>query len=130
MQQIVGIDHIGLRVADLEQAKQFYEKLGFELTDGPLGPEPVAIMEHPSGVILNLILNANSENRLNVLMDYSEKHPGYTHVALRVSDANDMRQSLETQGISLSEGPVELPGGRSLFVRDQDRNVVEFHEPY
>lgn len=52
-----------------------------------------------------------------------------THVALRVRDVDGMRQRLESSGASISEGPVELPGGKSLFVRDQDANVVELHEP-
>ncbi len=49
MKQITGINHIGLRVRSLETARTFYEKLGFEFIVGPIGPEPVAVMEHPSG---------------------------------------------------------------------------------
>ena len=30
MKEIVRINHIGLRVTDLEIAREFYEKLGFE----------------------------------------------------------------------------------------------------
>jgi lactoylglutathione lyase len=29
----------------------------------------------------------------------------------------------------ITEGPVHFPGGTSIFVRDPDRNVVEFHQP-
>ena len=61
---------------DLERALRFYELLGFKKTAGPLGPEPVAILNHPSGVELNLILNAPSASAPNVLMDVAEKHPG------------------------------------------------------
>jgi len=50
MKQIVGINHVGIRVTDLTQSRDFYAQLGFEFLAGPIGPEPVAIMEHPSGV--------------------------------------------------------------------------------
>ena len=50
MKQIVGINHVGIRVAGLAQSRDFYTQLGFEFLAGPIGPEPVAIMEHPSGV--------------------------------------------------------------------------------
>ena len=53
MKQITRINHVGLRVRDLALARAFYEKLGFEFLGGPIGPEPVAIVEHPSGVNIN-----------------------------------------------------------------------------
>src|SRR5262252_4855016 len=83
---ISGIAHIGIRVHDLERAVRFYALLGFTKTAGPLGPEPVAILDHPSGVELNLILNAPTAKEPNVLMDVPEKHPGITHIALLCPD--------------------------------------------
>ena len=75
MKEITAINHIGIRVTSLEQARKFYEQLGFEFLVGPIGPEPVAIMEHPSGVNINFILNADSGVTNNILMDISERHP-------------------------------------------------------
>ncbi len=129
MKEITGISHIGIRVSDLASARTFYEKLGFEFIVGPIGPEPVAIMEHPSGVNINFILNANTPNPTNILMDVPEKYPGYTHVALEIQDVAAVLENLERTGIEISEGPVSFPGGTSIFVRDQDNNVVEFHRP-
>ena len=87
MKEIVRINHLGLRVRDLDTARGFYEKLGFEFLAGPLGPEPVAVMEHPSGININFILNASPDaSPVNLLMDVAAKHTGYTHVALEVSD--------------------------------------------
>ncbi len=128
MREIIGINHIGLRVRDLDRAREFYEKLGFKFLVGPIGPEPVAIMEHPSGVNINFILNANAASGSNILMDVPEKYPGYTHIALNVSDVHAMIEKLQSAGIELSEGPVSFPGGTSIFIRDQDNNVVEFHQ--
>ena len=87
MQEITRINHIGLRVKDLNTSRAFYEKLGFVFIVGPVGPEPVAIMEHPSGININFILNADSESKENILMDTPKKYTGFTHIALEVSNA-------------------------------------------
>ena len=129
MKEITGINHIGLRVTDLEKAKNFYQQLGFKFIIGPVGPEPVAIMEHPSGVNINFILNANPKLNKNVLMDIPEKHTGYTHIALDVNDIDAIQTSLNNMNIKITEGPITLPnGGIMLFIRDQDDNVIEFHQ--
>ena len=129
MKQITRINHVGLRVRDLAVARAFYEKLGFEFLGGPMGPEPVAIVEHPSGVNINFILNASAEaSPTNVLMDEAVKHAGYTHIALEISDEEAVKRQLETHGITITE-LVEFEGAMFFFVRDPDGNVIEFHKP-
>jgi len=44
MKEIIGINHVGIRVTSLESARAFYEQLGFIFIEGPIGPEPVATM--------------------------------------------------------------------------------------
>jgi len=130
MKEITGINHVGLRVKSLEVARAFYEKLGFEFIIGPVGPEPVAIMEHPSGVNINFILNGSASDTLNVLMDVPEKHTGYTHMALEVTDLESTQKYLESIDYAITEGPIVLPdGGSMMFIRDPDDNVLEFHMP-
>ncbi len=108
---------------------RFYALLGFTKTAGPIGPEPVAILDHPSGVELNLVLNAPSANEPNVLMDVPDKHPGITHFALLCPDIMTAKERLEAAGIPLSGGPVRFgPGAKGIFVRDPDRNVIELHQ--
>ena len=86
-------------------------------------------MEHPSGVTINFILDADSGITNNILMDVPEKHPGYTHIALDVNDIESIEKAIKKLGITITEGPVTLPdGGVMLFIRDQDRNVIEFHQ--
>ena len=102
---ILGLAHIGIRVHDLERSMRFYELLGFTKSAGPIGPEPVAILDHPSGVEVNLVLNAPNASEPNVLMDVAEKHPGITHFALLCPDITAAMQRLEAAGIPLSGGP-------------------------
>ncbi len=87
MKEITRINHVGLRVNNLDVTRSFYEKLGFLFLVGPVGPEPVAIMEHPSGVNINFILNAEISRNENILMDIPKKHTGYTHLTLEAIDA-------------------------------------------
>ena len=130
MKQITGINHVGLRVRDLAVARSFYEKLGFDFIEGPVGPEPVAVMLHPSGVNINFILNASADaSDVNILMDVPQKHTGYTHVALEITDVGAVKAQLETIGFAITE-TVELPNGSVFFfIRDPDGNVIEFHAP-
>jgi lactoylglutathione lyase len=130
VKQITGINHVGLRVRDLETSRAFYEKLGFEFIVGPIGPEPVAVMLHPSGVNINFILNASeAASKENLLMDAPEKHTGFTHIALEITDRSEVVEHLEKVGIPITE-TVELPDGTVFFfVRDPDGNVIELHQP-
>lgn len=128
MKELTRVNHIGLRVSDLDTARTFYSKLGFEFIAGPVGPEPVAIMEHPSGININFILNANQGPTNNILMEGPKKHTGYTHVALEVTSADAVIKQLEQLDIPLSGGPMKVSTGTSFFVRDPDDNVIEFIE--
>jgi len=129
MKQITRINHLGIRVNDLAISRAFYQQLGFVFIVGPVGPEPVAIMEHPCGVNINFILNAAEPTEENVLMDVPTKYAGYTHAALEVNDMNAVVAQLKVLNIKISEGPVTFPTGTSTFIRDPDMNVVEFHQP-
>ena len=129
-QLITGIAHVGIRVHTLDRARAFYELLGFNFVIGPIGPEPVAIMTHPSGVEINFILNAAGTSTQNVLMDLKEKHPGYTHIALSVKNVLEVQSVLISAGVTITEGPITFPNGSTaIFVRDPDRNVIEFNQP-
>ena len=126
---LTGIAHVGIRVHELERSVRFYELLGFKKTLGPIGPEPVAILEHPAGIELNLVLNATAAQEPNLLLDTDDNPAGITHIALLCPDSAEAQRRLEAAGIPLSGGPVQLgPRARGIFVRDPDRNVIELHQ--
>ncbi len=82
---IERVDHIGIRVRDLDRALGFYRVLGFALARRSENDD-VAIVRNAQGVELNLVFNANAgDPGANILMDVTEKFPGYTHIALRVA---------------------------------------------
>ena len=122
---VPAVDHIGVRVRDLERAMKFYAMLGFEL-EHKAANDAVAVVRNAHGVELNLIYNANAGEK-NILMDVREKYAGYTHVALRVSSIKATIEALREHGVRITQGPVSFgrDGHVSVFVRDPDLNVVE-----
>jgi lactoylglutathione lyase len=124
---IERVDHIGIRVRDLDRALAFYRVLGFDLMRRAEGDD-VAIIRNGQGVELNLVFNANAgDPAANILMDLPEKFPGYTHIALRVGSIPATLAALKGNGIEITQGPVSFgeDGHVSVFVRDPDRNVIE-----
>ncbi len=124
---IERVDHIGIRVAELERALSFYQVLGFELFHEDTN-DAVVIIRNSHDVEINLIYNANDDNGGdNILMDVESKYPGYTHVALRVGSIKATMEALAENDIPITQGPVSFgpDGNVSLFVRDPDHNVIE-----
>jgi lactoylglutathione lyase len=124
-----GIDHIGIRVTDRDEAMAFYRRLGFVQTHD--FPEHQANeMETPAGVRINLIFNgARRPGRKNVLLDEPIKLPGITHPAFLVNDIEALAQWLHAQNITITEGPERIgPRRVALFIRDPDGNVLEFDQ--
>ncbi len=122
---IEKVDHVGIRVSDKAVAVEFYEGLGFE-TLADIGFEhghPI-ILQHPSGVVLNLLGPSNTSKNQNILMDVDEKYPGITHVSFKVASMDEAKRFLRERGISLS-GEFTYKGMHAVFIRDPDRNVIE-----
>jgi lactoylglutathione lyase len=127
MIDIQTVDHIGIRVADLDRAMHFYGLFGF-VAEHRAANDAVVVIKNRHGVEINLIYNADNDNGgNNILMDVPEKYPGYTHVAFRVGSIADAIVMLRENGITITQGPVSFgrDGHVSLFLRDPDRNVIE-----
>ena len=125
------LDHIGIRVTDLATAEAFYAKLGFQRDPGEFAPEAKACgLVHPTGMRIHLIYNGALAEEGNVLLDAPIKRPGYTHAAFIVESMDDLVAWLDREEIKITEGPVMMGHGRRsvCFIRDPDRNVLEFNE--
>lgn len=129
--QSLTLDHIGIRVSDLARAEAFYGKLGFVRDPDEYAPAVRACgLVHPSGLRIHLIYNGVPAEDGNVLLDTAVKRPGYTHAAFIIESMADLVVWLEKEKIAITEGPVDMGHGRRTvcFIRDPDRNVLEFNE--
>lgn len=127
----LALDHIGIRVTDLAAAEAFYAKLGFVRDPEEFAPAAKASgLVHPAGLRIHLIYNGKAAEEGNVLLDAPVKRPGYTHAAFIIDSMDELVAWLALEGIPISEGPLVMGHGRRnvCFIRDPDRNVLEFNE--
>jgi lactoylglutathione lyase len=127
MIDIQTVDHIGIRVADLDRALAFYSLFGF-VAEHRAQNDAVVVIKNPHKVEINLIYNANNNSGgRNILMDVPDKYPGYTHVAFRVGSIADTITMLRENNVRITQGPVSFgrDGHVSVFLRDPDLNVIE-----
>lgn len=125
MLNIQDVNHIGIRISNKKTSVPFYELFGFEFR-GDAGFEdghPI-IMQHPSGVVLNLLGPATVPDGQNILMDVEQKYCGITHFALTVESLDDAKRFMESNDIAIT-GSFSFGGMSAIFVRDPDRNVIE-----
>lgn len=122
------IDHIGIRVREKARSTDFYEALGFELiVDTGFEKGHPIMMQHPSGIVLNLLGPSTEAKDENVLMDVDRKYAGYTHMALKIDSMVELEAFLTERGIEIT-GRFTFKDMNAIFIRDPDRNVIEFDE--
>jgi glyoxylase I family protein len=118
MIKLKAVRHTGIRISDVEKAKEFYGQIvGMTELPRPELPVPGAWYEC-NGVQLHLI--GQSEAMRDV--------PGVgPHVALQVEDLEAAKRELNARGIPFKEltPPPSMHANPVLFIRDPDGNVVE-----
>lgn len=100
--KIVGIDHVGILVTDLEAALRFYA--------GTLGLEPPAIETLKDPPIRRACLRAGDaeieliearDPERTMMRFLPHRHAGPYHVGLRVADVDDSAAELREHGVPL-----------------------------
>jgi metallothiol transferase len=117
--KIMGINHITFAVSDLESAIEFYKIL----LEGKL----VAKSQHLAYFDVNgLWFALNLETKLTS----KERQRTYTHIAFSMSKTDQimLMNKLDAHEISYDYGrPRNEREGSSLYVRDEDGHLIEFH---
>jgi len=118
-----ALDHVGLKVTDMDKTLHFYQQLGLTLlrTSGPnadglrsaviqVGSQELNVFSHPEFV------SSGKENPV-----------GMDHFCLIVDapSVEDVIADLRQAGIDIVRGPVERRDGTALFVHDPDGVRVE-----
>jgi methylmalonyl-CoA/ethylmalonyl-CoA epimerase len=109
------IDHLGIAVSDLRQARSFYELLGMSA-----GPEEVVEQEQVRTVMIPI-----GESRIELLEPTSpdsligrfiDRHgEGMHHVALHVDDIADVFAEMKCAGMKLVSDELKIGAGGHLY---------------
>ena len=110
------IDHLGIAVKSLAQAKKFYESLGLSpMADETVDAEKVRLSMVPVG-----------ESRIELLEPLSDDSPiakflakrgeGLHHVALHVDDLSGTVERLKANGTRLISDDIKIGAGGHLYV--------------
>jgi len=123
MLRMKALDHVGLKVTDMDRTLDFYQRLGLKLVraSGPnadglrtavigIGSQELNVFSHPDFV------PSGRENPV-----------GMDHFCLAVDAASvdDVIADLAQAGIDIVRGPVKRRDGAALFVSDPDGVRVE-----
>jgi methylmalonyl-CoA epimerase len=99
------IDHLGIAVSSIAQARRLYEALGLSVLEDQQGDEGVRSVMIPLG-----------ESRLR-LLESLDKKEGLNHIALHVDDISAAFEELKQAGIRLISDEIEIgAGGRLHFL--------------
>ncbi|HLH09396.1 MAG TPA: methylmalonyl-CoA epimerase [Terriglobales bacterium] len=111
-----SIDHLGIAVKSLAQARKFYEGLGLEVH----GEETVA------GEKVNVAMLRAGDSRIELLEPSSEDSPiakflakrgeGLHHVALHVDDLSATVEQLKKQHVRLISDEIKIGAGGHMYV--------------
>jgi methylmalonyl-CoA epimerase len=110
------IDHLGIAVKSLAQARKFYEQLGLEVAEEETVPhEKVKVAMVPLGESRIELLEATSPD--SVIAKFIEKRgEGLHHVALHVPDINRAVEQLKAGGTRFVSDEVKIGAGGHLYI--------------
>jgi glyoxylase I family protein len=145
--QILGADHTGITVSNLERALAFWrDVLGFELSHtahqtgemakeitGVAGAEiKLAVLKTPRGHKIELLEYLGPPDRKHSDVDPCDV--GHVHVALIVDNLDAIQQKIVVSGWQAAGKPQTLQSGpnagkRVVYVRDPDGTTIELMQP-
>ena len=111
-----SIDHLGIAVKSLAQARKFYEQLGLEVSEEEtVAHEKVKVAMLPLGESRIELLEATSSD--SVIAKFIEKRgEGLHHVALHVPDINRAVEQLKATGTRFVADEIKIGAGGHLYV--------------
>ncbi len=110
------IDHLGIAVKSLAQAKKFYETLGLEITDEEVvESEKVKVAMIPLGDSRIELLEPTGPDS-TVAKFLQKRGEGLHHVALHVPDLSHAVEELKASGARLISDEIKVGAGGHLYV--------------
>jgi len=111
-----SIDHLGIAVKSLTEAKAIYEKLGLSISPEETVPqEQVRLVMVPIGESRLELLEATSENS-TIAKFIAKRGEGLHHVCLRVPDLPAAVERLKKDGVRLVSDEIKTGAGGHQYV--------------
>lgn len=110
------IDHLGIAVKSLSEAKKFYEKLGLKpMPDETVESEKVRLSMVPVGESRIELLEPTSDDS-TIARFIAKRGEGLHHVALHVDDLSGTVEQLKASGTRLISDEIKVGAGGHLYV--------------
>jgi methylmalonyl-CoA epimerase len=112
----VSIDHLGIAVRSLAEARAFYEKLGLRVVgEETVEHEKVRVAMLPVGESRIELLEATAEDS-PIARFLTKRGEGLHHVSLRVPDLAAAVEKLKAEGVRLISDEIKVGAGGHLYV--------------
>jgi methylmalonyl-CoA/ethylmalonyl-CoA epimerase len=110
------IDHLGIAVKSLAQAKKFYQTLGLSpMADETVEAEKVRLSMVPVGESRIELLEPTSDDS-PIAKFLAKRGEGLHHVALNVEDLSGTVERLKANGTRLISDEIKIGAGGHLYV--------------
>ena len=110
------IDHLGIAVKSLAEAKKLYRAMGFDIGhEEVVEHEKVRTAMIPTGESRIELLEATSEDSV-IAKFIGKRGEGLHHVALRVDDIYGTFRKLQEKGVRLISDEVKVGAGGHLYI--------------
>lgn len=137
MNYIIGIDHTGIAVPDLEEALPLYQGLGYEIASGPVIDEDRGIRVcfiRQNQFTIELVSPAYADKK-SVIDSFLMSKRGYEiyHICYLVSDLEKQIEIMLKNGyLELHKPAVSRPmGGRkAAYLYHRQTGLAELAEPH
>jgi LAO/AO transport system kinase len=111
-----SLDHLGIAVRSLADAKTIYEKLGLALSQEEVVPgENVRVVMIPVGETRLELLEATSEDSV-IAKFISKRGEGLHHISIRVPHLEAVVQKLKAEGTRLVSNEIKIGAGGHRYI--------------
>jgi methylmalonyl-CoA epimerase len=111
-----ALDHLGIAVRSLADAKAIYEKLGLTLSEEEVVPaERVRVVMVPVGETRLELLEPTSDDSV-IAKFIANRGEGLHHISIRVPDLNVAVQKLKSVGTPLVSDEIKTGAGGHRYI--------------
>lgn len=121
--KIIGLAHIGVRTADIEKSIEFYQALGFELTN-----------RADVGTKLAFLDCGACEVELIQAAQFNKDEGPVAHIALNVQNIEEYAADKKAKGLIPADAEIKcmdiLGGVKNLFFKGPSNETLELFDYY